>query len=55
VFARITIDAAIRAGAYREAEALLEQRDSLRGAPDRFARSRAAWIETARHHPETAA
>ncbi|RIA55506.1 tetratricopeptide repeat protein [Dichotomicrobium thermohalophilum] len=54
VFARITIDAAIRAGAVREARGLIEQRERERGATDRFSRSRAAWIDEARRHPETA-
>lgn len=53
VFARIAIDAAIRAGAHHEARSLIEQRARERGAPDRFSRSRFAWIDEARRHPET--
>ncbi|MEM8664578.1 MAG: tetratricopeptide repeat protein, partial [Pseudomonadota bacterium] len=36
VFARLTIDAAIRAGRNEEARALIKSRAQLRGAYDRF-------------------
>jgi len=44
VFERITIDSAILAGADAQALRLIQQRNRLRGAPDRFARSRFDWI-----------
>ena len=53
VFQRIMIDAAVRAGAYREARSLIEQRERERGAQDRFGRDRMAWIDDARRHRET--
>ncbi len=50
VFERITIDAAIRAGAWMQARGLIDQRNRIRGAPDGFARSRISWLEHMRRH-----
>ena len=47
VFERMTIDAAILAGAYMQARELIAQRNKLH-APDRFARTRLDWIARAR-------
>ncbi|NND49841.1 MAG: tetratricopeptide repeat protein [Rhizobiales bacterium] len=42
VFERITIEAAVRAGRFSTAEALIADRDQFRGASDRFSASRSA-------------
>lgn len=55
VFERITIDSAILAGACSQARRLIEQRNTMRGAPDRFARTRLEWIAKFSGRSETAA
>jgi tetratricopeptide (TPR) repeat protein len=55
VFERILIDAAILSGACSEARRLIDQRTRLRGAPDRFARTRLDWIANFSAHSENAA
>ncbi|NND49632.1 MAG: tetratricopeptide repeat protein [Rhizobiales bacterium] len=47
VFERITIEAAVRAGRFATAEALIADRDQFRGASDRFSASRRATINAA--------
>ena len=51
VFERMAIDAAIRAGAFVQARSLIDERERSRGAPDRFGKSRIAWLESAQHAP----
>ena len=47
VFERITIEAAVRAGRFATAEALISDRDQFRGASDHFSASRRAAAKAA--------
>jgi hypothetical protein len=55
VFERIAVEAAIRAGALAEAEALLAEREGMRGARDGFAVARARRLAGMRHATPPAA
>ncbi|MEL6290125.1 MAG: tetratricopeptide repeat protein [Pseudomonadota bacterium] len=53
VFERITVEAALRAGALDDARLLLETRDARRADADAFTRSRLATIDALRHEDAT--